>query len=123
MAIIFKPKTAPETVPLPEATKAPSVASKTFAELRAELELTKKITVSTPVSHIIHTTIEEPVIETIIEEPVTIQQPEELDRKYIIENKKVKGVASGETSLVVNGRTRSIGRKSHYLLDMLTLDD
>lgn len=44
-------------------------------------------------------------------------------RRFVIERKKVKGVASGNTALVVNGKKRSIGRKSHFLLDMLTLDD
>lgn len=44
-------------------------------------------------------------------------------RKFVIERKQVKGVASGNTALVVNGKKKSIGRKSHFLLDMLTLDD
>lgn len=47
----------------------------------------------------------------------------QLSRKFVIERNNVKGVASGETALVVNGKTKSIGRKSHFLLDMLTLDD
>lgn len=42
---------------------------------------------------------------------------------YRIEKKNVQGVASNETALLVNGKQKSIGRKSHYLLDMLTLDD
>jgi hypothetical protein len=44
-------------------------------------------------------------------------------RRFVIEKKKVNGVASEDTTLVVNGKQKSIGRKSHYLLDMLTLDD
>ncbi len=46
-----------------------------------------------------------------------------MTRKFVIERKQVKGVASGNTALVVNGKKKSIGRKSHFLLDMLTLDD
>lgn len=58
----------------------------------------------------------------IIVEPTTEEQ-KTLNRKYVIERNKLKGVASSEASLLVNGRQRSIGRKSKYLLDMLTLDD
>ena len=58
---------------------------------------------------------------------VVAPQPEpekrNLGRNFVIEKKSVKGVASGDTALVVNGKQKSIGRKSHYLLDMLTLDD
>jgi hypothetical protein len=46
-----------------------------------------------------------------------------LTRRFVIEPKKTNGVASQDTALVVNGKQKSIGRKSHYLLDMLTLDD
>lgn len=54
-----------------------------------------------------------------------IEKPREksLKANYTIEKKEVKGVASSETALLVNGKQKSIGRKSHYLLDMLTLDD
>lgn len=54
-----------------------------------------------------------------------VETPKEvnLKAKYRIEKKETKGVASTETALLVNGKQRSIGRKSHYLLDMLTLDD
>ena len=45
------------------------------------------------------------------------------NRRFFIEKKKSNGVASKDTTLVVNGKQKSIGRKSHYLLDMLTLDD
>lgn len=48
---------------------------------------------------------------------------EELQRNFVVEKKKVNGVASNEATLVVNGKQKHIGRKSHYLLDMLTLDD
>ena len=58
----------------------------------------------------------------IVVEPTTEEQ-KTLKRRYVIERNRLKGVASGDTTLVVNGRQRSIGRKSHYLLDMLTLDD
>ena len=58
----------------------------------------------------------------IIVEPTTEEQ-KTLKRNYVIEKNKVKGVASAEASLIVNGKQRSIGRKSKYLLDMLTLDD
>jgi adenine-specific DNA glycosylase len=58
----------------------------------------------------------------IVVEPTTEEQ-KTLQRKYVIERNKLKGVASSEASLLVNGRQRSIGRKSKYLLDMLTLDD
>lgn len=53
------------------------------------------------------------------------EEPKErpLKANYIIEKKNVQGVASTETALLVNGKQKSIGRKSHYLLDMLTLDD
>ena len=58
---------------------------------------------------------------------VVTAQPEPikqvLNRNFVIENKKTNGVASEDTTLVVNGKQKSIGRKSHYLLDMLTLDD
>jgi hypothetical protein len=58
---------------------------------------------------------------------VVATQPEPvkqvLNRKFVIEPKKINGVASQDTTLVVNGKQKSIGRKSHYLLDMLTLDD
>lgn len=73
----------------------------------------------------------EPVVETptiteqppinIVVEPTTEEQ-KNLKRKYVVEKKKLKGVASNDTSLVVNGKKKSIGRKSKYLLDMLTLD-
>jgi len=55
----------------------------------------------------------------------TVETPKEksLKANYTIEKKEVKGVASSETALLVNGKQKSIGRKSHYLLDMLTLDD
>lgn len=57
--------------------------------------------------------------------PAKQPEPEQRDlsRNFVIERKTVKGVASGDTALVVNGKQKSIGRKSHYLLDMLTLDD
>jgi hypothetical protein len=57
--------------------------------------------------------------------PAKQPEPEKrnLGRNFVIEKKSVKGVASGDTALVVNGKQKSIGRKSHYLLDMLTLDD
>lgn len=58
----------------------------------------------------------------IVVEPTTEEQ-KTLNRRYVIERNKLKGVASSEASLLVNGRQRSIGRKSKYLLDMLTLDD
>lgn len=58
---------------------------------------------------------------------VVVPQPEPvkpvLNRNFVIEKKKTNGVASQDTALVVNGKQKSIGRKSHYLLDMLTLDD
>lgn len=58
---------------------------------------------------------------------VVAAQPEParqgLNRRFVIEPKKVNGVASQDTTLVVNGKQKTIGRKSHYLLDMLTLDD
>lgn len=37
--------------------------------------------------------------------------------------KKPEPTASESAVLVVNGKPRNIGRKSHYLLDMLTLND
>lgn len=65
-----------------------------------------------------------PVVEKAV---VIVQQPEPpreiLNRNFAIERKQVNGVASADTALVVNGKQKSIGRKSHYLLDMLTLDD
>ena len=63
---------------------------------------------------------------TVLRERIApAKQPEKrnLSRNFVIERKSVKGVASGDTALVVNGKQKSIGRKSHYLLDMLTLDD
>jgi hypothetical protein len=61
------------------------------------------------------------VLDVKIETLAKDQHP--LERKFVIERKQVKGVASGATALVVNGKKKSIGRKSHFLLDMLTLDD
>jgi hypothetical protein len=58
----------------------------------------------------------------IVVEPTTAEQ-KTLQRKFVIERKQLKGVASAENSLLVNGKTKNIGRKSHYLLDMLTLGD
>ncbi len=60
--------------------------------------------------------------ENIVVEPTTAEQ-KSLQRKFVIEKKQLKGVASAENSLLVNGKQKNIGRKSHYLLDMLTLDD
>lgn len=54
---------------------------------------------------------------------VLAKTDKDVSRKFVIERNKVKGVAAGDTSLVVNGKKKSIGRKSHFLLDMLTLDD
>jgi hypothetical protein len=51
-----------------------------------------------------------------------IAQPN-LKANYRIERNEVKSAKSTETALLVNGKQKSIGRKSHYLLDMLTLDD
>lgn len=58
----------------------------------------------------------------IVVEPTT-QEQKTLNRKFVIHKKELKGVASAENSLLVNGKQKHIGRKSHYLLDMLTLDD
>jgi len=58
-----------------------------------------------------------------IEVEVLAKTEKDVSRKFVIERNKVKGVASGDTALVVNGKKKSIGRKSHFLLDMLTLDD
>lgn len=58
----------------------------------------------------------------IVVEPTTAEQ-RTLTRKFVIQKKELKGVASAENSLLVNGKQKHIGRKSHYLLDMLTLDD
>jgi hypothetical protein len=61
------------------------------------------------------------------EKPVVQSSPkveqQDLSRNFVIERKQTNGVASQDTALVVNGKQKSIGRKSHYLLDMLTLDD
>ena len=62
-----------------------------------------------------------PNINIVVEH--TTEEQKTLNRRYVIERNNLKGVASGDTSLVVNGKQKSIGRKSHYLLDMLTLDD
>ena len=40
------------------------------------------------------------------------------DAEAALENKSSSG-----TQLIVNGRERKIGKKSHYLLDMLTLPE
>jgi hypothetical protein len=63
--------------------------------------------------------------EVLSNENVVAAQPVRTftDRRFTIEKKKTNGVASQDTTLVVNGKQKSIGRKSHYLLDMLTLDD
>lgn len=58
----------------------------------------------------------------IVVEPTTSEQ-KSLQRKFVIQRKELKGVASAENSLLINGKQKNIGRKSHYLLDMLTLDD
>lgn len=53
----------------------------------------------------------------------TTEEQKTLRRKFVIQKNELKGVASAENSLLVNGKQKHIGRKSHYLLDMLTLDD
>jgi len=58
----------------------------------------------------------------IVVEPTTEEQ-RTLKRKFVVERNALRGVASDEASLLVNGKQKSIGRKSKYLLDMLTLDD
>lgn len=63
------------------------------------------------------------VVETDIVVVPTTQEQKQLNRKFVIQRKELKGVASAENSLLVNGKQKNIGRKSHYLLDMLTLDD
>jgi hypothetical protein len=49
--------------------------------------------------------------------PIPPKEP----RKRVVpkeERKKIEG-----NKLVINGKEKSIGRKSHYLLDMMILDD
>jgi hypothetical protein len=73
------------------------------------------------------TTIPESIPTVLPDRNVVASQPEPVkqmsNRRFFIEKKKTNGVASQDTTLVVNGKQKSIGRKSHYLLDMLTLDD
>jgi len=73
------------------------------------------------------TTSAETIKPVLSHRTVVVPQPEParqvLNRRFVIEPKKTNGVASQDTALVVNGKQKSIGRKSHYLLDMLTLDD
>ena len=56
-----------------------------------------------------------------------LTEEEELTRRLsmnrILKGRKVPPGASEESALVVNGKVKSIGRKSHYLLDMLTIED
>lgn len=40
-----------------------------------------------------------------------------------VPEKKVNNIPSEGTVLIVNGKERKIGKKSQYLLDMLTLED
>lgn len=60
-------------------------------------------------------------------EPPKLDEEEELRRRLsmnrILKGRKVPPGASEESALVVNGKVKSIGRKSHYLLDMLTIED
>ncbi|NDG32427.1 hypothetical protein EB118_20435 [bacterium] len=42
--------------------------------------------------------------------------------KEVVQVSEVKQYTDGHT-LIVNGKPKKIGKKSHYLLDMLTLDD
>lgn len=58
----------------------------------------------------------------IVVEPTSVEQIT-LQRSFVVEKNKLRGVASADSKLVVNGKERKIGRKSNYLLDMLTLDD
>lgn len=58
-----------------------------------------------------------------IEVIATSEEQKTLKRNFVIERKKLKGVASAEDHLLVNGRKKAIGRKSKYLLDMLTLEE
>lgn len=55
-------------------------------------------------------------------EPKTTNSiPPKEPRKRVVpkeERKKIEG-----NKLVINGKEKSIGRKSHYLLDMMILDD
>jgi len=63
-------------------------------------------------------------IRNVVTEPQPEPVKQVLNGRFVIEpKKKINGVASQDTTLVVNGKKKSIGRKSHYLLDMLTLDD
>jgi len=45
----------------------------------------------------------------------------EVLRKQLIETKRLQ--RGDGTQLIVNGQVRKIGKKSHYLLDMLTLPE
>lgn len=56
-----------------------------------------------------------------VDEPVKTQQRKNSGIAVI--RKPSNPTASNEAVLVVNGKEKNIGRKSHYLLDMLTLDD
>lgn len=53
--------------------------------------------------------------------PVPQRSPSNLLRRA--SGQRVPPGGSDEHVLVVNGKARSIGKKSQYLLDMLTLDD
>lgn len=78
----------------------------------------KKVEVETP-----QPKTEKKAIEKKRTEPRGSIESNTLNARYRIERKQVSGVASDEASLVVNGKQKSIGKKSKYLLDMLTLDD
>lgn len=67
--------------------------------------------------------IPQEILETDIVVVNTTQEQKTLNRRFVVHRKELKGVASAENSLLVNGKQKHIGRKSHYLLDMLTLDD
>jgi len=56
--------------------------------------------------------------------PQTTSQPVKNSGPYMVPSLPTnKPVSSDGTRLYVNGKERKIGKKSQYLLDMLTLDD
>jgi hypothetical protein len=55
-------------------------------------------------------------------EPVESVKPQFVPPKRIIQSNKPPQIVDGNT-LVVNGKSKTIGKKSQYLLDMMIIDD
>jgi hypothetical protein len=77
-------------------------------------DLKKKVEVVQPIQEV----VPPPPVEVILP-PV---EPTFVPPTRIIQTRKAPQITDSNT-LIVNGRRRTIGRKSQYLLDMMIIDD